>query len=167
MPIFAWNISLVSLIFLKSSLLFPIVLFSSISLHWSLRKTFLSLLDTLWNFAFRWVNFSFSPLLLHLFFSHLFVRLPQTIILPFCISFSWWWFWSVPPVQCYEPPSIVLQELCLSNLISSIYFSLQLHNRKGFDLGQILFRYKYQELRAATNIQGQEGWQWGDTSRPW
>ena len=37
-PIFAWNIPLVSLIFLKSSLVLPILLFSSISLHWSLRK---------------------------------------------------------------------------------------------------------------------------------
>ena len=43
-PIFAWNVPLVSLIFLKRSLVFPILLFSSISLHWSLRKTFLSLL---------------------------------------------------------------------------------------------------------------------------
>ena len=41
-PIFAWNVPLVSLIFLKRSLVFPILLFSSISLHWSLRKAFLS-----------------------------------------------------------------------------------------------------------------------------
>ena len=32
--IFAWNISLVSLIFLKRSLVFPVVLLPSISLHW-------------------------------------------------------------------------------------------------------------------------------------
>ena len=37
-PIFAWNVPLVSLIFLKRSRLFFILLFSSISLHWSLRK---------------------------------------------------------------------------------------------------------------------------------
>ena len=42
-PIFAWNAPLVSLIFLMRSLVFPILLFSSISLHWSLRKAFLSL----------------------------------------------------------------------------------------------------------------------------
>ena len=36
--IFAWNVSLVALIFLKRSLVFPILLFSSVSLHWSLRK---------------------------------------------------------------------------------------------------------------------------------
>ena len=53
-PIFAWNVPLVSLIFLKRSLVFPILLFSFISLHWSLRRTFLSLLAILWNSAFKW-----------------------------------------------------------------------------------------------------------------
>ena len=62
-PIFAWNVPLVSLIFLKRSLVFPILLFSSISLHWSLKKTFLSLLAILWNSAFRCFYLSFSPLL--------------------------------------------------------------------------------------------------------
>ena len=61
-PIFAWNVPLVSLIFLKRSLVFPILLFSSITLHWSLRKTFLSHLAILWNSAFKWVYLSFSPL---------------------------------------------------------------------------------------------------------
>ena len=61
-PIFAWNVPLVSLIFLKSSLVFPILLFSSVFWHWSLRKAFLSLLASLWNSAFRWVFISFSPL---------------------------------------------------------------------------------------------------------
>ena len=44
LSIFAWNIPLVSPIFLKRSLVFPILLFSYISLHCSLRKSFLSLL---------------------------------------------------------------------------------------------------------------------------
>ena len=57
-PIFAWNVPLVSLIFLKRSLVFSILLFSSISLHWSLRKAF-SLLAILWNSAFRWVYLSY------------------------------------------------------------------------------------------------------------
>ena len=44
-PIFAWNVPLVSLIFLKRSLVFPILLFSSISLHFSWgRLSYLSLL---------------------------------------------------------------------------------------------------------------------------
>ena len=56
--IFPWY-----LIFLKRSLVFPILLFSSISLHRSLRKAFLSLLAILWNSAFRCLYLSFSPLL--------------------------------------------------------------------------------------------------------
>ena len=60
-PIFAWNVPLVSLIFLKRSLVFPILLFPSISLHWSLKKAFLSLLAILWNSSFKWVYlFSFA-----------------------------------------------------------------------------------------------------------
>jgi len=39
--------------FLEEMLVFPILLLSSISLHWSLRKTFLSLLAILWNSAFH------------------------------------------------------------------------------------------------------------------
>ena len=62
-PIFAWNVPLVSVIFLKISLVFPILLFSSTSLHWSQMKAFLSLLAILWNSAFKWVYLSFSALL--------------------------------------------------------------------------------------------------------
>ena len=51
-------------------------------------------------------------------------------ILPFCISFSWGWSWSLPPVQCQEPPSNVLQALCLSALIPWIYFSLPLYSHR-------------------------------------
>ena len=61
-PIFARNFPLVSLIFLRRSLVFPILLFFSISFHSSLRKVLLSLLVILWNFAFIWVYLSFSPL---------------------------------------------------------------------------------------------------------
>ena len=59
----AWIVPLVSLIFLKRSLFFPILLFYSISFQWSLRKAFLSLIAILWNSAFKWVYLSFSPLL--------------------------------------------------------------------------------------------------------
>ena len=54
MPIFAWNVPLASLIFLKRSLVFPILLFSSISLH------FLSLLVILWNCIQMGISFLFS-----------------------------------------------------------------------------------------------------------
>ena len=60
-PVFAWNVPLVSLIFLKRSLVFTVLFFPSISLHWSLRKAFLFLLTVLWNCAFKWVlSFLFS-----------------------------------------------------------------------------------------------------------
>ena len=55
LPILAWNVPLMSLIFLKRSLVFSILLFSSIYLHCSFKKAFLSLLVILWNSAFCWV----------------------------------------------------------------------------------------------------------------
>ena len=61
-PVFAWNVLLVSLIFLKRYLGFSILLFSSICLHWSLKKAYLSLLAILWNSALKWVYLAFSPL---------------------------------------------------------------------------------------------------------
>ena len=135
MPIFAWNFPLISLISLKQSLVFPILLFPSISLHWLLKKAFLSLLAILWNSAFKQVYLFSYPMpftSLHLsaicqvssdnhfvFLHFLFLR----------------WSWSLPPVQCHEPPSIVLQALFLSDLILWIYLLLPLYNHKGFDLG--------------------------------
>ena len=60
-PIFARNVLLVSLIFLKRSLVFPILLSSSISLHWSLRKAFLSLLEIFFGFSIEMgISFLFS-----------------------------------------------------------------------------------------------------------
>ena len=113
-PIFSWNVPLVSLIFLKRSLVFLILLFSSISLHWSLKEAFLSPLATLWNSAFRWEYLSFSPLLLASLHFTAIVRPPQITILPFCISFPWGWSWSLSPVQCQEPLSIAP---CLSDTV--------------------------------------------------
>ena len=70
---------------------------------------------------FKWVYFPFLLCISFHFFSQLFVRPPQTTMLPFCMAFSWGWSWSLPPVQYHEPPSIVLQALCLSDLIPGIY----------------------------------------------
>ena len=56
----------------------------------------------------KWYIFPSILCFLLLFFSQLFARPPQTTILSFCISFSWGWFSSLPPVQSHEPPSIVL-----------------------------------------------------------
>ena len=60
-PIFAWHVPLVSLILLKRSLVFPNLLFSSISLHWLLGKAFSSSCYSLES-AFRCLYLSFSPL---------------------------------------------------------------------------------------------------------
>ena len=130
-PIFAWKFPLVSLIFLKRFLVFPILLFSSISLHWSPgRLSYLCLLffGTLHSDGYI---FPFLLCVLLLLFSHLFIRPPQTTILPFCISSYWGWFWSLSPVQCYKRLSIVLQAVCLSDLIPWIYLSLPPYNHKG------------------------------------
>ena len=114
-PIFAWNVLLVSLIFLRRSLVFPTQLFSSISLHWK-RLSYLSLL----LFGTLYSNGYIFPFLLCfslLFFSQIFVRPLQNAIFLFCISFSWGWSWSLSPVQCHKPPSIVHQALCLTDLV--------------------------------------------------
>ena len=84
-PIFAWNVPLGSLIFLTKSLVFHILLFSSVFffLHWSLKKVFLSFLAILWNSAFKWVYLSFSPLF---FASLLFTAICKASSEPFCFS---------------------------------------------------------------------------------
>ena len=130
LPIFAQNVPLVSLIFLKRSLVFPrdllfsvvfycfyccfllfyisILFFPYISLHWSLRKAFLSLLVSLWNSAFKWVYLSFSPFsLASLLFSTI-CKAASDSHFAFCISFLGDG-WSLPPLQCHESASIILQ----------------------------------------------------------
>ena len=89
--IFAWNVRFVSLIILTRSLVFPILLLSSISLHCSLRKAFLSLLffGTLQSDG---NVFHFLLCLLLLFFSQLLGRPIQTTICQFELLFSWRWF---------------------------------------------------------------------------
>ena len=111
-PIFAWNVPLVFLIFLERSLVFPILLFSSIffalipeegfliSPCYSLELCNQMSISFLFSFAFCFSSF----------FSYLQGLLRQPI-LPFCISFSWEWFGSPPPLQYYKPPSIVFQAL--------------------------------------------------------
>ena len=59
-PIFAWNVHLVFPIFLMRSLVFPILLFFSISLYYSLKQAFFSLLIILWNCIQLGVSFPFS-----------------------------------------------------------------------------------------------------------
>ena len=125
-PILAWNVPLKSLIFLKRSLVFLILLFSSIPLQWSLRKAFLSLLAILWNSAVRWVYLSFSPLpFTSLLFSAI-CKASSDNHFAFLHYFFLGMLLITASVQCHEPPSIVLQALCLSDLIPWIYLPLPL-----------------------------------------
>ena len=97
-PIFAWNVPLVSPIFLKRYLVFPILLCSSISLHCSLKRIFLSCLAILWNSAFS--RLYLSPCLLpftSLLFSAIYMASSDDPF-AFCISFSWGRFWSPSPL---------------------------------------------------------------------
>ena len=106
----AWNVPLVSLIFLEISYLSHSIVFLCFFALIT-RKAFLSLPLFFGTLHSDGYIFLFLYCLSLLFFSQLLVRPPQTTILPFCISFSWGWSWSLSPVQCQEPLSIVLQEL--------------------------------------------------------
>ena len=96
---------------------------------------FLLLFAILWNSAFRWIYLSFSPLpFTSLLFSAI-CKASSDNHFAFLHFFFLVWFLSPPSVQCYEPPSIVFQVLCLPDLIPWIHMSLPLYNHKGFDLG--------------------------------
>ena len=57
------------------------------------------------------ISFLFSFAFSFYYFLNYFLRSPQTTILPFRVSFSYGWSWSLRPVQCHKPLSIVLQSL--------------------------------------------------------
>ena len=133
-PIFAWNVPLVSLIFLKRSLVFSILLFSSISLHWSLKKALFSPLALLWNSAFNWEYLSFSPL-----------PFASCLFSAICKAYSdnhfailHFFFWGMVLITAFytmSQTSVHSSSGTLLDLIPWIYLSLLLYNCKGFDLG--------------------------------
>ena len=59
---------------------------------------------------------SFFPCLLLLLLPQLCVKPPQTTTLLSRISVALGWFWSLPPAQCYEPPSAVFQALFVDQI---------------------------------------------------
>ena len=65
-------------------------------------KAFLSLLAILWNSAFKWVYLSFPHLPFTSFLFSAICKASSDNHLPFCICFSWGWFWLLPPIQCYQ-----------------------------------------------------------------
>ena len=136
-PILAWNVPFIAPIFLKKYLALPSLLYSSISLHWSLRKAFLSFLAILWNSAFRWVGLSFSPLpLASLLFSAIYTS-PSDSLFSFCISKTTFCT-MITTSYTMSWTSIYSSSLCLSDLIPWIYLSFPLYKHKGFDLGHVV-----------------------------
>ena len=121
------NVPFVSPIFLKRSVVFPILLFSSISLHCSV-KAFLSLLALLWNSAFRWVYLSLSP------WPFICILLSAICKASSDNHFAFLHFFFLGMVLL---PVVHSSSGTLSDLIPWIYFSLPLYNHKGFDLGHI------------------------------
>ena len=78
--------------------------------------SYLGRLAILWNSAFRWVYLSFSPLP----FTSLFSAISKASS-DNRFAFLHFFFLGIvlitASVQCHEPPSIVLQAFCLSDLI--------------------------------------------------
>ena len=122
------------LLFLKRSLAFPILLFSSISLHYSRKKT-LSLLAILWNSAFSWVCVSLSLL-----------PFPSLLFSTICkassdnhFAFLHFFFLGIVLVtaSCTLLQTSVHSSSGTLSVRSNplIYLSLPLYNHKGFDLG--------------------------------
>ena len=97
------------------------------------RASYLTLLFILWNSAFSSVYVSLSPFT-SLLFSAIY-KASSDNHFAFLHLFFLGRFWSLPPAQCYESPSIILQAFCLPDIIPCIYLSPPLYNHKGFDLG--------------------------------
>ena len=133
MPILAWNVPLISQIFLKRSLVFPILLFSSTSLHCLLKNT-LSFLAILWNSTLNWV---YLPLSLLLFASLLSLAICKAFSdnhFAFLHFFCFGMVLVTDSCTMFWTSVLILQALCLPNLIPWIYSSPPLFNHKGFDL---------------------------------
>ena len=140
-PIFAWNILLVSLVFLKRSLVFPILFFPLFLCIVHLGR--LSYLSLLFSGTLHSNGYIFPFLLcLSLFFSQAICKTSSDNHFVFLhFFFLGMALITKPPIQCYKPPSIVLQAICLSDLTPWIYSSLLLYNHKGFDLGHTWIAY--------------------------
>ena len=113
---------------------FNTVLFSSIPSHWSLRKSFLSLLAILWNSAFKWVYLSFSPLpFTSLLFSAIY---KASLRLPFWLFAFLFLGMVLITIACTMLwTSVHSSSVTLSDLIPWNYLSLPLYNHKRFHLG--------------------------------
>ena len=128
------NVPLISPVFLRS-LVFPILLLTSTSLHCSLEKA-LSFLAVLWNSLFSWVCLFLSPLLFASVLSSAISKDSSDNHFAFLHFFFFGMILvTVSRTMLWTSLSIVLQTLRLPNLIPWIYSSSPLYNYKGFYLG--------------------------------
>ena len=102
------NVPLIFPVFLKRSLVFPLLLLSCSFMHCSLKEA-LFLLALLWDSVFSWMYLSLSPLLSTSPLSSAICKPPQIITLPSLFSFSLGE--ALPPIQSYDPLSLVLRAL--------------------------------------------------------
>ena len=126
-----------------------------ISLH-----VFLERLSYLSFLFFGTLHSSFSPLHFVFLLPLLFVRNPQTDILPFCIYFSRGFFWSTCSVQCYKPPSIGLHEEMITwgfelGGYLVIHINMQVHNPSK---AQWNHSKEIKDRRKETNKKGENRW---------
>ena len=93
----------------------------------------------LWNSAFKWVYLSSSPLLFTCLLFTAICKASSDSHFAILLTFPWVWSWSLSPVQCHEPLSIVHQAHFLSDLSlkSLSYF----HCRIRCTLLEQLWRY--------------------------
>ena len=128
-------------------IVFPVLLFSSPFLLYSLRKAFISLLAIRWNCAFKWVYLSFSPSpFTSCLFSALCVRPPQTTTLPF-LHFFFLGMVLITASYTMFRTSFHSFPGTLSDLIPSIYLSLPLYDHKWFDLGHAWMSWWFSLLK--------------------
>ena len=141
---------------LMRSLVFPILLCSSISLDWSLGKAFLSLLAILWNSTFNWIYLSFSTLpftsllylavykvssdnhftLLHFFYFRM-------VLITASSTMSGTSFHSLQAICLSDWIERQSLELSWIQGIPWIYLLVSLYNPKGFDLGHTWMVYGF------------------------
>ena len=90
--------------FLKRSLIFPILLFSSFFALITEEGFLISPCYSLELCIQMGISFLFSLPLASLLFSAI-CKPSSDNHLPSCFSLSWGWSWSLLPLQCHEPPS--------------------------------------------------------------
>ena len=89
-PIFGWNAPFMFPVFLRRSLVFPLLLSSSIIKHCLLKKAALYLLVILWNSEFNWVYLSLFPLLFASFHSSALCKASSDNHFAFSLFFNLW-----------------------------------------------------------------------------